>query len=79
MKVEIMSFLVSIEELSEIGETKIQLEAKSSKTQNVTCLNKNSILVCILINFVQGKKTPKKQKMISQWGLFKDIVNKIIL
>lgn len=62
MKVEIMSFLVSIEELSEIGETKIQLEAKSSKTQNVTCLNKNSILVCILINFVQGKKPPKNRR-----------------
>lgn len=57
-----MSFLVSIEELSEIGERKRQLEAKSSKTQNVTRLNKNSILVCILINFVQGKKTPKNRR-----------------
>ena len=62
MKVEIMSFLVSVEELSEIGERKRQLEAKSSKTQNVTRLNKNSILVCILINFVQGKKPPKNRR-----------------
>ena len=56
-----MSFLVSEEELSEIGERKRQLEAKSSKTQNVTRLNKNSLLVCILINFVQGKKTKKTE------------------
>lgn len=57
-----MSFLVSEEELSEIGEAKRQLEAKSSKTQNVTRLNKNSLLVCILINFLQGKKTKKNRR-----------------
>ena len=57
-----MSFLVSEEELSEIGEAKRQLEAKSSKTQNVTRLNKNSLLVCILINFLQGKKTQKNRR-----------------
>lgn len=57
-----MSFLVSEEELSEIGEAKRQLEAKPSKTQNVTRLNKNSLLVCILINFLQGKKTPKNRR-----------------
>lgn len=57
-----MSFLVSEEELSEIGEAKRQLEAKPSKTQNVTRLNKNSLLVCILINFLQGKKTQKNRR-----------------